>query len=418
MAFGFGINDGTNGADKVPTAPKFVGYQFNNPNINVSAFSGDPRFGIANLDLQSGYSITGSSSGEIGVQYGYYVNGGTATLVNGGKLFLRRPAPHRLRSDDHDHHQRVDRYRQPLHGSSPTISAYANLVFDFNTTLNVTFKFVGSTFHFPVNINFDQIFPLASFNAPLLDSNGKPMFNSDGTPEFDGAIKLFGTNILDPTVGLPALYSFLNAESSKVDGEVKTEEGEIEEGQAETPAEKAAAQTMISEGESESSAAKTSESTAEKNTKKGTTSIGDLITLGLGSPGRWTAWDRGNHRSRCRNTLRRRVGDDRDLGRHLAPGRPGLFTARSERRTARNDPVVRPDVDPVRQHTTTAIDDPNAGFRPIQCTGRHATLTGWTDMLHVGLAVDQSVSSVPDPTPGPTGEILNQPARTLNRRIL
>lgn len=216
LAVGFGVNDPiANAAGLVDPTPGFLGVQFDQDwSTYYNVLVGDGRVG---LDFD----------GRFGIEYGYYLNGGTATVERSGDVTLTV-------DEDVDGAlidvgvSNLDGY---LYTIAPKISAYADLVMKLRANL------YG---------NFDGLWPIPdyTFNENLININERlNLFSinrqtglaANNTPLFDGEIKYIGQNVMPGIAS--AATELKDAYDQERNAEIKQAQAEREQRQADTPAE-------------------------------------------------------------------------------------------------------------------------------------------------------------------------------------
>ena len=202
--FGFGVDDGepdANGDGKsdssgIQKAPNFFGYDLPNTSFN-----------IGNAVLGANANV----SGKFGLQYGYYVNGGSASSIHSGNFSY--DVQDTANADTVAINTGVNLNTGNLYTVSPKISGYVDLIARLNGNIAIT-SGGGSTtvpgdpspFHlwgphtitaptqtwYNLPINVDAGATLLSVNRQVRDASGNPQFLSNGAPQFDGDIQVAG----------------------------------------------------------------------------------------------------------------------------------------------------------------------------------------------------------------------------------
>jgi uncharacterized repeat protein (TIGR01451 family) len=253
IVFGFGVTDNTIAGANVSAAPKFIGLDTSS-GINWGNGFSDPIFGT-----HTGVSVYGTYSIRVGIEYGFYVNAGTATLLHDGAVNFT-VAPPATNDGPTTIQTSVSTANGLVYTQSPTISAYADLVLKFNLNVAASAEVADSSLgSIPVNFNIDKKFDLFSINRQEKEANGAFKTNPDGSPALNGEIKYALITFID---GIKKAGEKLSEAVKKVQkAKADKAAAELEKGQARTPAERqkaesdsATADAAKSEGEQEKTA--------------------------------------------------------------------------------------------------------------------------------------------------------------------
>jgi len=275
--FGFGVTDLSpeNADGHVSPDPKFLGLSQTNQSID---FGGIDYSGFGS-EGDIGAQLIGTLSYKIGLNVGFYVNTGTATLLHDG-TFSYDAEPPTTSNGPITINTAMDVASGSVYTQSPEISAYVDLVVD--VTFVGAFQFAvplvtDGVDSVPLNINTNNTLPLASINRQVADANGNPETNPDGTPIFDGTVESVGYDI----------FHTANEITDKIqEAQDKTEQGMVDEAKAgmeQAEGEKAAAQADMTTGEGEVSDGqqeKTSDDADSGSLQDQT--FGQLITASFG----------------------------------------------------------------------------------------------------------------------------------------
>lgn len=283
--FGFGVDDGepdANGDGKsdasgIQKAPEFLGVD-DKFKVAVGSIE-ETAVGKFGLEAKADIDV------RLGLEYGYYVNGGTASLLHDGVFVYDVQQPSSV--------------EQPIvvttslllgNGSlftvSPKISAFADLVvdLDLNAAIRAAFFAEADPLTFGTSIH-DRV-PLFGINRQLRDENGRPLFNSNGTPKFSGEIEFIGEGLFDnlPEEKESAEDQLEKARGEARKGEIDKREAELEMNRAKTGAQRTAAQQKIDTAQSKIDSGKQKE--RDVNTKMGSGKKkfggGEIITVDFG----------------------------------------------------------------------------------------------------------------------------------------
>ncbi len=275
--FGVGFDDGQpdkNGDGKsdgsgIKKKPEFLGFDFDPAPFTIGGIEGSSPFAF-------GAQATFDARMKAGFEYGYYVNGGSASVLNDGTYTFdvvesqvngrtTQGVSTALRTSD-----------ASLYTVSPKIGAYADLVLDFNVRIDAAAAFFGRI-DGSLEFGAAKTFPLASINRQ--DENGK----------FDGKVKILGVDPLDPLGSLGDAVKFADeikkSREDQTKGEIEKKAAEREMAKAKTDIQVAAAQSKIATATKKIDTAKTAETNSKNKTKgKKATNPGLGLTVSPSQP--------------------------------------------------------------------------------------------------------------------------------------
>lgn len=275
--FGVGFDDGepdANGDGRsdgsgVKKKPDFFGFEFDPAPLTIGGIAGSVPFAF-------GAELTADARVKAGFEYGYYVNGGSATLLSDGiydfgvsDTIVNGALLQNVKTV-------VAETGASLFTVSPKLGAYVDLLADFNVDLRAAAAFFGKI-EGSTSFGFEKRIPLISFNRQETNPDGSLKFKKDsGAPAFDGKFKLLGIDPLDP-------LSFIAEEIQKSREDKGKAAKDKQEAQREKdtttdPAKKAAADAKINAADTNINNAKSAEK-ASKDKTKGKASTNTLVEL-------------------------------------------------------------------------------------------------------------------------------------------
>ncbi|WP_150122545.1 GEVED domain-containing protein [Rhodopirellula islandica] len=197
VSFGLGIDDGKPNST-IPKDPGFLGIEFNKTfNVGPGIYE-DPLFGS-----EWGANANANVQGKLGLEYGYFINSGSVDTFYDGQFAYR--VDQLPNTDDFVINTSSTLTDGKLFTTSPRVSAYADLVLQFNASIAGT-ACVISCVSGSVPIGIDTKVPLFSINRQEEDDNGNKLFlganglttdSAGGTnpPAFDGDIVVAGLDL-------------------------------------------------------------------------------------------------------------------------------------------------------------------------------------------------------------------------------
>ena len=281
--FGFGVTD--NSADNdfgngpVSPDPRFYGLSLESLPLNLGGFSStDVGLGT----LTEGIELSGTLSFKLGINVGFYVNSGTASLLHDGTLSYTVEPP-TTSNGPITITTGIDVQNGSVYTQSPEISAYADLVLDFSFVGNFQYEFDPVTsFHSdPINVSFDETLPLASINRQETNPDGSPMTSADGTPVFDGTVETVGYDMFKEVKDVTK--EIQEATEKGEDGVADEAKASMEGDEATTPEEKSAAASDMAAAKSEESDGEEEMKSADAESGSGgDQTFGDILTASFG----------------------------------------------------------------------------------------------------------------------------------------
>ena len=268
--FGFGVTDNSadNDFGKGPVSPdpRFYGLSVQNSSVDLGGFTSTSfgPFGTAT----EGAELSGTFSFKLGINVGFYVNSGTASLLHDG-TFSYAVEPPTSSDGPITITTGIDVHNGGVYTQSPEISAYADLVLDFSFVGSFQYEFdpITSYHSDPINVGFDETFPLASINRQETNDDGSPMTNDDGTPVFDGTVEAVGYDIFKSVKDVTKAIQ--EATEKGEEGVADEAKASMEEDEATTPAEKSAAESDMTEAKSEESDGEQAKKSADAESGSG-----------------------------------------------------------------------------------------------------------------------------------------------------
>lgn len=262
--FGVGFD-----APGVKKEPEFLGFNFDPDPYTIGGIEGSSPFAF-------GAQATFDARMKAGFEYGYYVNGGSASVLNDGTYTFdvfegnvngrtTQGVSTALRTSD-----------SSLFTVSPKIGAYADLVLDFNVRIDAAAAFFGRI-DGSLEFGAAKTFPLASINRQ--DANGK----------FDGKVKILGVDPLDPLGSLGGTVKLVDeinkSREDQTKGEIEKKAAEREMTKAKTSEQRTAAQNKLDTANSKINTAKGAETNSKNKTKgKKATNPGLGLTVSPSQP--------------------------------------------------------------------------------------------------------------------------------------
>jgi hypothetical protein len=271
--------DGKSDASGVKKKPDFFGFDFNPDPFKLGGIKGEPG-------VEFGAEVSLDARLKAGFEYGYYVNGGSASILADGAYAFDV-------SDtvvDGRLLQRVDttlvEQNSSLFTVSPKLGAYVDLLVDFNVDISAAAAFFGKV-QGSTSFGFGKTIPLLSFNRQKTNPDGSPMFREDsGAPALDGQFLILGSDPLGPLVELAK--EIQESREKKGEGASDKQKAQREKDTAKTNAGKDAAQSKIDAANTKINNAKAAEKNSVDKTKnksgKGSTNTIAEVTYAVSQP--------------------------------------------------------------------------------------------------------------------------------------
>ena len=189
--FGFGVEDGPGGGR---TAPEFLGFSFDK-RITAGGIVGGSCTDLGIFgDLctpKVGAKGFVEAEGRLGLEYGFYVNAGTGSLLHDGTFeYDVLPASGGGFQIITDTSLREGSIRT----ISPTLSAFVDLVFEVEGSAGGEACFIACV-DGSVDFSESERIPLIGINRQVRTSAGVPILRN-GVPEFDGNIAILNEGLL------------------------------------------------------------------------------------------------------------------------------------------------------------------------------------------------------------------------------